>query len=375
MKKILLVIPALNAGGAERVMATLANEWCNQYEIDILMFQSTDSLYTLNHKIKLLKMGLTLPNNRFLRLFLVPIIEIKRYRFLRKTIKKEKYCFVMSFTNVANYLVCLLPKRISDSLYIISERADPKKYSFIIRMLIDVLYRRSDLLICQNEASRDYYAKLKFKNKLTVLPNPVNFDDIPDAKPSKKERAISTVGRLTPQKNHRLLIEAFDEIFEDYPEYKLKIYGAGPLESELKKYSQSLRSRENIEFLGVKKKVMFDVSKTEIFVLSSDYEGFPNVLIEAMASYMPVVSSDFSTGVARELIDNGRNGYIFQVGDKAELIEALRSILNDRKRYVEIGISNRKIAAKYRSDIVANMWLEEIKGLRCTKRKGGIDES
>ena len=171
------------------------------------------------------------------------------------------------------------------------------------------------------------------------------------------------------------MIEAFDEIFEDYPEYKLKIYGAGPLESELKKYSQSLRSRENIEFLGVKKKVMFDVSKTEIFVLSSDYEGFPNVLIEAMASYMPVVSSDFSTGVARELIDNGRNGYIFQVGDKAELIEALRSILNDRKRYVEIGISNRKIAAKYRSDIVANMWLEEIKGLRCTKRKGGIDES
>ena len=92
-------------------------------------------------------------------------------------------------------------------------------------------------------------------------------------------------------------------------------------------------------------------------MLPSDFEGFPNVLIEAMACGMPVISSDFPTGVARQLIHDGENGYLFPVGDKMALVQALRKMLAHPDKWAQMGQLNRKIASQYTAEKVAADWL------------------
>ena len=361
MSKILFIIPALNAGGAERVMVTLANEWSKKgNDITIVIFHKTGCFYELSDNVKLVEMGLSLPTKGITRVLSIPSIEYKRYRYIYELAKREQYDYLISFTNVTNIFACLMSKKLRDSYVVISERADPKDYSPYMQFAIKKLYGKCDMVICQNSVVEHYFESLGFKNKLPVLPNPVNFTDIPTIKSTERGHVISAVGRLTNQKNHKLLIDAFSEVHKDHPEYTLRIYGVGPLETELRARIEELGLSKSIELMGTKKRVMFEIDKTEIFVLCSDFEGFPNVLIEAMATQMPVIASDFATGVARELITDGINGYLFDVGDKQGLIDALNNMIGRRNEFDGIGRFNRDIAMRYKDDVIAQQWLNVI---------------
>lgn len=193
-----------------------------------------------------------------------------------------------------------------------------------------------------------------------MLPNPVNFNDIPKERPTYFQKEIVTVGRLIEQKNQKLLIEAFKEISKDYPEYNLIIYGIGPLEEKLKSIVNDLKLEKKVFFRGLKKYVMYEVNKASVFVLSSNFEGFPNVLIEAMATGMPVISSNFNTGIAEKLIKNDKNGYLFKVGDKASLITAIKKVLERESEFIEIGKINKEITYQYKDEIISKLWLDTL---------------
>ena len=229
-----------------------------------------------------------------------------------------------------------------------------------MKLILKRLYRIPDILVCQNEAVHSYFNRMGFKNRLVVLPNPLDFSNIPSERPQVIKKEIVTVGRLTAQKNHRILIDAFSEIVKAHSEYTLKIYGEGPLKTELESHIKKLGLMEKVKLMGTRKEVMKYVNESSVFILPSDFEGFPNVLIEAMATGLPVISSDFSTGVARTLINDGDNGYLFNVNDKQSLIDAMSKLLDRETQFIEIGQRNKEIASKYEAKKVALQWLEMI---------------
>ncbi len=361
--KILFFIPALNPGGAERVIVTLANAWSDTCDVSILTLQNTPSFYQLNSKIKHIKMGLAVPKGRFKRFLFILPIEFQRLRFFVNYARKHHFDCILAFTETTSLLACLGRWLYGIQPIILSERNDPASRNFFKRILLYSLYKKSDGMICQNQYSKNYFLKIHYKKPLTVLPNPVDFQNIPTEDVSIKRREIVTVGRLTEQKNHRLLIDAFSELAEEYPKYTLKIYGVGPLQRTLEQQIKKLKLQNRVFLMGTKKRVMFDVQQSDIFVLSSDFEGFPNVLIEAMASGMPVISSDFPTGVARQLIKSGKNGYVFPVGNKRSLVQALKKMLIHPEKWAQMGRINLQIAQQYTAENIARDWLRTIKHL------------
>lgn len=361
--KILLLIPTLLAGGSERVIATLANEWSLSNEVDIMLFYDFDSFYDLEETVNLMSMDINLPQRGLLRKMMIPYVEVSRYRKLKRQIRLGQYDFVLSFTNIANIFASVYSMTHKRSNIFISERADPYKYSRFMKFC-ERFFRHSTGIICQNEVVKKYFETKNFTNPIRVLPNPVCFDDIPEYFNGDRRKVITTVGRLTSQKNQALLIKAFNEIKNNFPLYSLEIYGEGPLRNELNNLITELNLSDRVFLMGAKKKVMKSISDTEVFVLASDYEGFPNVLIEAMASGLPVISSDFKTGVARELVKENVNGYLFGVGDMAELVVSLRKMLNHTEEERRaMGRKNILVARNYEEKKVSCDWLHTIQDI------------
>lgn len=360
MKKILMLIPALNAGGAERVMVTLANEWSKTNDVTIMVFNDGSCFYEISDTVKIKAMNLMPCSKGAFRYLSIPAIEYKRFKNIFNQIKSNSYDFVLSFCYTTNMMASLASVITKNKNIIVSERNDPYGYSNWIRALINKLYSKNVAVVCQNKMVQSYFKSKKFSNELPILPNPVNFNDIPDRRPYSIEMEIVTVGRLIEQKNHKLLINAFSKILRQYPDYKLKIYGIGPLESDLKKLIDDLNIKDKVELMGTKSKVMYEVNNSEIFVLPSNFEGFPNVLIEAMATGLPVISSNFKTGIAEELINDGENGYLFDVGDENGLIDSLLKILSRKDEFPQMGELNKKVAMGYKDSVIAQKWMDVI---------------
>ena len=360
MKNILLLIPALNAGGAERVMVTLANEWVKTENVTLMVFNDGESFYNLDRRVQIKAMNIMPKKGKVFRVISIPQVEIRRFFFILKEILNRKYDLVLSFCFTANIFAAIVSILLKKEKIVISERNDPSAYVVWLKILFNILYKKCDTIVCQNQMVKDYYEKRHFKNRLVILPNPVNFDDIPPIHPGETTNEIVTVGRLVEQKNHKILIDAFSDIQNEYPEWKLKIYGKGPLENYLRNLINEKGLENKVFLMGTKKRVMFEVNKSTIFVLSSNFEGFPNVLIEAMATGMPVISSDFKTGIAKKLISSEENGYLFEVGNKEELVIAMRKLLKRKDEFSKIGKNNREKVLEYNEKDVAQKWMEVL---------------
>lgn len=359
LRKILLLIPSLGAGGAERVMVTLANEWSKKNDVTFMVFNDGTSFYDLEPKVHVKGMNLMPGKGRLVRSFSIPIMEYKRFRYLYKEVKNEQYDFVLSFCWTMNVMASLVSILQKDKTIVISERSDPTKYPKWLQALICYFYQKNTAVVCQTNIVKEYFLKRNFKNNLLVLPNPVNFADIPTERCVDFNKEIVTVGRLHKAKNHKLLIDAFNEISRKYPQYLLKIYGMGELEKELRDQIESLGLCNKVKLMGTKKRVMYEVNSSAIFVLASNHEGFPNALIEAMAVGMPVISSRFAT-IADDLIVEGENGYLFEVGNKDSLVYALEKMLGREGDFLDFAEKNRKVAEQFRDSDVAEKWLDEI---------------
>lgn len=317
-KKILMFIPSMGSGGAERVIATLANELTiRDYKITILTLTSSESFYPLKTKVNIESAGYTINRkNKLIKNIDMLYYGLKSLVFFRRYILKNQPDIILSFlthTNIISLIHHIFNNRIP---LIISERADPKERSLMIRIITKYLYQFADVLVCQGSKVTKFFPK-KMQHKIKIIPNPIDKNSIVSEVPTKRRKAIVGIGRLFPQKNFSLLIESFYKIKDEFPEYVLEIYGEGYLREELQEKINRLKLNNRVFLMGKKRNVMKFVYDAELFVLSSDFEGFPNALIEAMANGLPVISTDFSTGIARELINN-ENGIVVPVGDKRE---------------------------------------------------------
>lgn len=354
--KCIMFIPSMGNGGAERVMATIANSLSErEYDITIVTLTLSTSFYKLNDSVKIINLGNTINRNNKLKEFITLFRSaINSFFSLNKIIKQKRPDVILSFLTHTNIFVLLSRPFNRKVPIIISERAEPNERNILYKILTKFLYPTADSLVCQSVKVSEFFPRYSQK-KIRVIPNPINEESIPKNIPTQKRKSIVGVGRLFPQKNFNLLIDSFQMIQHKYPEHILEIYGEGYLRQELENKIFEMGLQEKVFLRGIKKNVMQHISDAELFVMSSDFEGFPNALVEAMATGLPVISTDFSTGVAKEIIKS-ENGLIVPVGDKKRLALAITEILSNPEKQLEMQKENRKILSQLNQEVIVQEW-------------------
>lgn len=349
--KILMVIYSLGSGGAERVLSTLANQWSEENnEVVIATFLNREPYYSLDSKIRHLPLGI---DNDSINSKNVLSDNFFRIKTLLNIFKKENPDMIISFMTTANILSTIAAK-LSHKPILISERTN---YNFlqskVWRLLRRVVYPLSDALVVQSNYDQKRYS---FHNNCHVIYNPLKIThqhhDIAE------EKIILAVGRLTKVKGFDLLIDAFANIKEKRG-WKLIIVGEGSLREALQQQIDNYDLKSLITMPGNTKDVEAFYKRASIFVLSSRLEGFPNVLVEAMAYGCAPIAFDCLTG-PRDIIDNQKNGLLVEIENVKALTNAMQ-ILMDNAESRELYAENaKKIEQKLNVDKISDEWFEII---------------
>ena len=347
---ITILISSLSGGGAERVCCNLANY-----------------LSDFGHMVEILTMG-EAPAAEPLRdnVTYSPLLRdkersnplgnnVKRILRLRRYMKKEAVDAYVVMLPVTTELMLRFSHQTKAPI-IVSERADPKVYAKKTQKKLARLASRASGWVFQTEEVASWYAPHLKGTPARVIPNAINPAFIRPAYEGEREKAIIGAGRLTEQKNFPLLIRAFARIAPKFPEHKLVIYGKGGLLDSLKALAAELGVGERVEFPGYVPDMPARLEKASMFVLSSDYEGMPNALMEAMASGLPCVSTDCGGGGARFLIENETNGLLVPQKDEEAMAAAMERILSDEAFAASLGNEARKLQEVLAPEKIYREW-------------------
>lgn len=364
MKKIVFVSPKNTSGGAERVMTTLANEFSKKlYEVIFITFDEKSNFYKISNNVKVCRLNAgTDKYSKLVKIFLLPIIEFKRYVKLKKILRIEKPNCLVSFLFTSNIFSTMMCKKLNIPV-ILSERNDPNSYGKLKRKIMKHFYSKANGFVCQSSKMKDYAERNYKLDNVIYIPNPLTENQISKNIVEKKDKII-TVGRLIEQKNQKLLINAFANIHNKFKNYKLYIYGEGEKRIELENYIKRLKLEKYVFLPGVEKDVLKNNSDSKLFVLPSSWEGYPNVLVEAMANGICSISSNFDSGSALDIINNGINGFLFENGNEKELTKIMESLLLDESKICEVAIKGKEIYKKINVNKIIKMWNKYIEEVR-----------
>lgn len=360
--RIVLAISSLGAGGAERVMTLLAGALAaRNHEVWLVtLAQSGDDFFPVDARVRRLGLGLTGDSrNRLHGLW----ANTRRLHALRRTVSTIEPHAVLSFmtsVNVLTIIACIgLRVRI-----IVSERVDPASHREIRIWtgLRSLLYQFADAVVVQTEGIAAWFRRrLWGGTRVVVIPNPV----VPqtDVEPSAHGTGpfLVAAGRLTPQKGFDLLIRAFGSATALTPELKLVIAGEGPEAQSLRDLAAELGLGARVSFPGRVSELSRLLKSAVAFILPSRYEGFPNVLLEALAAGVPCVAAD-CPGATREILGNGAYGLVVPPEDSRALADAITRIVTDselRRRFSQAGAG---AVERYRLERVVAEWERVLAG-------------
>ena len=344
-KKILFVVTGLARGGAERVLCNLTSHFSEiGYEVAIITVLYSEVGYKFDSNIKIIDISNAEKESRLKK---IPIW----VKEIRKNIKKVDPDVIISFSLRINILALLANSKQHKKI-IISERNDPKRdgRGLILKLLSFCLYKYADAIVFQTSHAKSCFPDF-IQKKGIIIQNPI---DVACYAANSRRKKVVNVARLYKQKNHRLLIDAFLTFKRKFPEYSLHIYGEGPLETELKNYVKEQKNEASIIFHGNVENVHNHIADADFFVLSSDYEGMSNALIEALMMGIPCISTNVA-GAADAL--NEKNGILIPTGNKDKLTEAmcvLASLDEDIKE--NMGEAAKEIAEKFKCVKVFQKW-------------------
>ena len=341
--KIIFVINSLRGGGAERVCVSLANGLVKRgFKVELVVLGLKDSIRKeeLLPEIKLVDF-----NVHNARKSVPAFIEY---------IKQNRPKVILSFNREISIILIVLRmlfrfdfKLISRNINFFSLEKNHKEglwHGVIVNYLVKKFYSLSDYIIAQStDMGEDIKSYLKIEsNKVRVINNPINGEienymrKIRNSTiKAKKEDYFLCVGRLEEQKAFHYTIDAFARIHKNYPTMRLKIVGKGVLKNELKEQVNRLGLEKNVDFEGFQSNTIPYFVSAKIVLLTSLYEGFPNVLVEAIALGTPVVSFDSPSGPS-EIIENGVNGYLVNYQDNEHLEKCMEMALNKHWDYKKL---------------------------------------
>ena len=354
---ILFYINAINGGGAERVITQLASHFAAAGYKSILVTSFVDKWeYHVADNVE--RVSLEQAQNIQSKI----MRNITRIWKLRQLCKQKKPAVVISFMAEPNIRAICATIGLKTKNIISVRNAPEKEYAGRIGWFISkVILPFADGCVFQTEQAKTWFP-IKLQRKSIIIYNEVatRFFLTERQGPYKD---IVTLGRLTTQKNHELLIRAFKKIEDKYPTDKLLIYGEGELRDKLSNLIVSLELQERVVLMGQTSDVFSVLKSAKVFVLSSNYEGMPNALMEAMAVGVPSIATDCPCGGPKKLIDNGHDGLLIPPGDIVSLSEAIDSLLCNSTLAQRLSFKAKKKARSYHPRIIFNKWKDYIESI------------
>ncbi len=349
MKHYLFFIGTVCNGGAERVVSILASQMAKQgLDVEILTYYDMPPSYEIDKRVKLSAVE-TLSGKKN---------KLANLRWLRAYLKDHAKV-VISFLAPFNMMAIAATMGTKVPI-LVADRNDPARVPSnpVLRKFRDFLYRFAAGIVVQTEKNKAYFSRAVQK-KSRVIYNPVDLKDYAGiARNLEKEKKIVTAGRLMPQKNQKMMIEAFDGLLKTHPDYELVIFGEGPSRGELEALADTLGIKDHVFLPGNVTDIYDRIKRAEVFVLSSDYEGMPNALIEAMCLGIPCISTKVSG--ATDLITDHENGLLTETGDREKLEQAMRELICDRALAETLAENAVKLNEELKVSKMMQQWIDFI---------------
>ena len=361
--RLLFLIYSLGSGGAERVTCHLANYWASQgHDVSIAtLVGDEEPVYPIDPRVHLKSLDIAGPT----RGIFVKVAKLfRRMRTIRRYLKQTKSDVVIGMMTETAVMLAIAAIGLK-SRTMGAERSyaplnpTPKMWSLLRKHC----YRYLDVVIAQTAAMADWISAHTSARQIETIANPIaelanlppfiNPADILSDRWNRK--VIMNAGSLVPLKQHQMLIEIFTEIASEHPKWDLVILGRGPLHEQLKAYTRSIGMADRVQLPGRAGNMADWYDAADIFALTSSFEGFPNVLLEAMSSGTACIAFDCLAGPS-DLISDEVNGLLIDLNDRRAMSAALKTLMNDtalRKTFAEAA---KKTAENYEIEIIAAKW-------------------
>lgn len=351
--RIAVILPSLRAGGAERVASCLANYWSDtgwKVHLVLLTSEREVSYYALQPSIHVHALDLLSRSEGIMQAAVTNLRRIYRLRVQLQAIRPH---LILSFFSEAGALAVLAAAGTGVPV-VVSERCSPADEPLAPpwRLARWAAFNTAASVVFQTERARDFFSK-GIRRRSTVIPNPVR---LPATEPSEPlEHTIVAAGRLVHQKGFDILLHAFAAVSSANPTWRLVIYGEGPERQSLEELARELRIAHAVCLPGNSTVPGAWLGSAGIFVLPSRYEGFPNVLCEAMAHGKAVVAADCRYG-PREIVNNDVDGLLVPPSDPTALAAALQMLMRSEDRRRKLSGAARQAVTRYAHASVFAQW-------------------
>lgn len=353
--KITFFVSGLSGGGTERVVCNLANYLVDRgNSVDIITI-GDDEDYNLDKRIKRIK--LLKKSNKVNTVVdnLHRLVRLVRYLIVHQ--ERDVYITMLPIP----ILTLLNLRWLTRAKIIASERAYPEAESDNVKKKLKKNASKADAWVFQTEESQSWYENVLSGTRAVVIPNAINEEFVHPLYKGERIPTIITAGRMYAQKNQLLLIRSFQKILQWYPETRLVIYGDGPKRVELEDVIKQLGLEDKVSCPGFDTAWAVKSKDASMFVLSSDFEGIPNALMEAMALGLPCISTDCDGGGAKFLIENEKNGLLIPKGNVEALSGAIIKMLSDKEFAEQCGREANKICERLAPEKIYGEWEQFIK--------------
>lgn len=346
--ELVFVSNAVANGGAGRVLVELANHFARAgSRVGVIVYRPDDKEY---------------PTHPDIQRSYAPATEgivgkLRTMSWLRQTARANPQATFIAFEYFVNMqtLIALFGLR---NHVIVSERNDPARVGSggVVGWLRPILYRRADLVVFQTQDAADYLSDRISKR---IILNPLT-PDLPDPVDGTRRHRIVSFGRLEPQKNLTMLLDAFSLFLRDHPSYSLELIGDGSERDRLAEHTRALGIEESVAILPARLDIHDHIRDAAMFVLPSDYEGLSNSMLEAMAMGIPTICTDAPCGGARTVIIDGINGVLTPVGDAGALLDAMQRVASSEEFQQSLSTNSRQLRDRLSIDSIASEWRDAV---------------
>ena len=336
-KKLIIFNPSIEDGGVEKNLYIISNYLVKYFQDIQVISSNPEKKSKFNKKIKF-----TYPKNKFWH------NKSRYYKYficlvlLLKEIIKSNKILVFSFqANIYSIFLC----KLFNVKIVIRSNTSPKGWTnnFIKNLIFNYYFKKADHIIANSFEFKKQLEK-KFNIKVSCIYNPLNTKTVEKLskkkiklkffEPKNKYLKIINIGRLTDQKDHITLIKAIDLIKKDFP-IKLIIIGKGKNKQKINLEIKRRGLGKIVKLLGYKKNPYNFIKISDLFILSSKFEGLPNVLMETMVLKRFIISSDCPTGPS-EILENGKLGYLFKVSNHLQLANKIKKYTKEKKKLKKV---------------------------------------
>lgn len=347
--KIVFFMGSMCRGGAERVISIISNDYCARgWDVEIAVLLKNKVEYDLDERIRIV--DLTGKHASYVKNAAFWATAIRRY------LKQTKPDRVVAFAGRINALVLTAGMGLGLPI-VVSERNDPMHdgRGALMRWYCDTMYRRAKAIVFQNKHEQSCFSSVH-ASRSYIIPNPIRVT-------AQREKAtcdyiLTTAGRLTAQKNQKVLVAAMEKIHAAYPQATCRIYGEGELRGALQTQINDLGLQDVVTLEGKVSDIHERLALCDLFVMTSDFEGLSNALIEGMMVGLPCISTDYPG--ANELIQNEENGLLTPCGDSDALADTVIKLLSDPAQMEKLAENAKQSSQAYRADLVLQQWREVI---------------